>query len=74
MNAKYYLVEYAYPTSTTAKKFGHERTGCYTVVLCPDTSWNGWENVAGFAKREDAEDYADELGLPQHPIKNKATV
>lgn len=64
----YYIIEYAYPTSTTATKHGHGKTGCYTVELCPDTTFNGWKTDRAFATKEEARTHAATLNLPPHPL------
>ena len=64
----YYIIEYAYPTSTTANKFGYGKTGCYTVELCPDTSFQNWKTDRAFATKEEARAYAELLDLPAHPL------
>jgi hypothetical protein len=51
-------VEYSYPTSDNAKRFGFYQTGCYTVEIKTLTRSKA---VAGFAKIEEAKAYAEKL-------------
>lgn len=67
MEAK--LIEYAYPTSTTAQKSGHYMDGCWFVSLYKDQ--NSHEKVRvlkyfdGNARgKEQAERFADSLPNP----------
>jgi hypothetical protein len=59
-------IDYAYPTSTSAKKFGFYNTGCYVVQL-----WDGIKPpkaLAGFGTKHDAVKFAETLPNEYHPI------
>ena len=71
---KYTLVEYAYPTSKTATKFGFGKIGCYTVITCPNETFDGWKDVAAYATKKEAEQHAETLDLPLHPCVKQATI
>lgn len=60
MNAK--LIEYAYPTSTTAKKAGYYNTGCWFVSLYETmTSIKRVKILQFFPNKKDAEQFAASL-------------
>ena len=65
------LVEYAYPSSKTAARYGFSATGCYTVVLCPDSGFDNWRNVSAHSTRAEALQYAETLDLPTHPAQGQ---
>lgn len=73
MNSK--LIEYAYPSSTTATKEGYGKTGCWFVGLYrEETSCLRIKVLKSFAAKEDAEKYAESLPLPynfMHKYHNK---
>lgn len=55
------LVEYAYPSSTTATKYGFADKGCWFVSLYEATSWER-KILQAFATKAEAYAYAE--GLP----------
>ncbi len=62
MENKTKLIEYAYPTSTTANKAGMGKTGCWFVALYKSiTAIDRAEILQYFAKKEDAINYAESL-------------
>jgi len=55
------FVDWAYPTSPDAVRFGFGKAGCYVVTQ----RTNGVDkSVAGFASRDDADKWADWLTKP----------
>ena len=59
-----FLVEYAYASSTIAKRLGHGSTGCYFVSALVDGDVNRPRRVAspqGFSVKADAQSLADNL-------------
>ncbi len=65
MQAK--LIEYAYPSSTTATKAGYGKTGCWFVALYASvTSWNKVKTLGYFAQQHEAKTYADNLPNEYH--------
>lgn len=65
MNAK--LIEYAYPSSTTATKHGFGKTGCWFIGIYKDA--NSWEKLEqkGFTNnKQQAINAFDVLANPAH--------
>lgn len=61
---RYKVVEFSYPTSPNAKRFGFYHNGCWTVeVECGI----GREIIQGFETQQAAIDYANELVLDWYP-------
>ncbi|GGA92642.1 hypothetical protein [Puia dinghuensis] len=60
------LVEYAYPTSTTAKKAGFGKTGCWFVALYKEDTFSRRSILDYFLEKEAATAYADSLPNPYH--------
>lgn len=62
-------VEYAYPTSTNAGRFGFSRKGCYVVE---QHYWplrdEAFKPLAGFATRAEAVAHAQAMTLPWSPM------
>jgi hypothetical protein len=56
------MVSYSYPTSTNAKKFGHYKTGCYTISLHEGV--NVPKHIAAFSTKEEAIKEAEKLSHP----------
>lgn len=52
-------VDYAYPTSPSASKFGFGKTGCYCVELSKDQQPP--KAIAGYATRQEALAHAKRL-------------
>ncbi len=59
-------VGWSYPTSSNAKKFGFQKTGCWTVSreYSHDTKSIPPDALAGFASREEALAAARKMELP----------
>ena len=63
MKAK--LIEYAYPTSTTATKNGYGKTGCWFVCLMEsENSCKKVETLKYFLNKSQALEYANTLPNP----------
>jgi hypothetical protein len=64
MNAK--LIEYAYPSSTTAKNAGFPETGCWFVrlYLNEDSCFPSSKPLAYFENKQDAINYAESIPNP----------
>lgn len=63
MKAK--IIEYAYPTSTTATNAGYGKQGCWYVKTYDSLDTLHKEKpLAFFTKKEDAVNYADSLPNP----------
>jgi hypothetical protein len=61
------LINYAYPTSETAVKSGHGKTGCYYISTHEtETSWKELERSKPFQHKKDAIAHADTILLPYH--------
>jgi hypothetical protein len=60
------LVEYAYPTSTTATKAGYGKTGCWFVALYKCDGHKRIKILEYFTDKEAATIYADLLPNPYH--------
>lgn len=60
------LIEYAYPSSTTATKAGMGKTGCWFVSLYEsENSMTGRTQIlAYFLNKSQAEEYANKLPHP----------
>jgi hypothetical protein len=59
------LIEYAYPTSTTAVKNGYGKTGCWFVSLYKsETAIDRVKTLQYFATKQQAEQFADTLPNP----------
>lgn len=59
------LIEYAYPTSTTASKAGMYKTGCWFVTLYKnENSMTRVKTLKYFSEKQDAETFADSLPNP----------
>lgn len=59
-------VEFSYPTSPNAVKFGFGKVGCWTVETAEDS--NPPKAVKGFSLRDDALAYAESLEFSWSPI------
>jgi hypothetical protein len=53
------MVDYSYPTSPNAQKFGFNQSGCYTVTIIFGIRTP--KSLAGFATKEEAIKYAETL-------------
>lgn len=63
MQAK--LIEYAYPTSDTAREAGMYETGCWTVTVYSSVnSCNRVKELTHLLKKQEAIAYAEALPLP----------
>lgn len=61
------LIEYAYPTSTTAIRAGFGKTGCYFVSLYDsDRALFRTTVLKFFVNKQDAEQFANSLPNPFH--------
>jgi len=61
------LIEYAYPSSTTATKAGYGKTGCWFVALYEsDTSSKEVEKLKFFTKKQEAITFSESLPNPYH--------
>lgn len=60
----YKLVEFSYPSSPNAAKFGFAKTGCYTLHTASPTA--GHKTVAGFATLREAKLAGSDVALPWH--------
>lgn len=67
-NPTHKTVEYAYPTSTNAKKAGFHDEGCWCFHLLDSAREYQGKLIAGYAKREDAITRAEQSSLPWSPI------
>lgn len=63
-SARVVVVDYAYPTSDHAERYGFYHEGCYVVKI-------GCFAVAGFPTLPEARQHAEQLGLPLHPAMNE---
>lgn len=61
----YKLVEWSYPTSDNAKRFGFYKTGCYTLHIANNAfvPFDGHKTVAGFKTIAEAK----AMGNTQYP-------
>lgn len=60
-------VDFAYPTSTVAGRFGYSDTGCYVVgVKASDEAKQRYK--AAFATKKKAIEYGNTLAIPWHPL------
>lgn len=55
------LIEYAYPTSTTAKQAGYYKTGCWFVSLYKEQTINRDKILQFFPTKDEAIKYADTI-------------
>jgi hypothetical protein len=63
MKAK--LIEYAYPSSTTATKNGYGKTGCWFVSLyASENETIKCKRLKYFANKQEAINYAESLPYP----------
>ena len=62
---------WSYPTSINAKRYGFYNTGCWTVELIDSRGYNLPKSVKGFAKLNDAKEYADTLQENYVPSFNR---
>lgn len=69
-NARKYVV-YAYPTSTTATKYGRDKQGCWVVNVYEDYATGLPVNVAAFATKDEAFAYAVTLSIPWWALPRK---
>lgn len=61
-------VEYSYPTSTNAKKFGFYNDGCYTVELYDSLYISTPKALTAFKTKEEAVAFAETLPNEWHPL------
>jgi hypothetical protein len=54
-------IEWSYPTSTNANKFGFANDGCYTVEMVDSFGNNLPKAIKGFATLDEAINYANTL-------------
>lgn len=54
-------IEYSYPTSTNAKKFGFYNDGCYTVELHDAVRQSTPKAIKGFKTKAEAAIFAETL-------------
>jgi hypothetical protein len=66
MKKIYKMVDYAQPSSPSAKKFGFNTTGCHVVQLMNNSKPP--KDIKGFATLEEAVDHADTLENEYHPL------
>lgn len=58
-------VEYSYPSSTNAKRFGYDKTGCYTVSTINE-NYTKQKQLAAFATKAQAVTEAEKLPYEWH--------
>jgi hypothetical protein len=70
MASKLKTVEYSYPSSSNAAKFGFSNSGCYTVETIGEHygSHSIPKPVAAFATKDEAVKYAETLPYEWHPL------
>ncbi len=64
------LVDYSYPTSTNATKYGFGKTGCYTVSVAKGSAPG--KAVKAFADKASALAFAETLPMPFHRFQSLA--
>ncbi len=64
MKAQTKLVDYSYPTSPNAKKFGFVKIGCYTVSIATGNAVA--KEQKAFATKAEAMTFAETLPMPFH--------
>lgn len=66
------LVEYAYPSSTTATKAGYGNTGCWFVAIYPsvEATIGAIHDGNYFLTKEEATKHADSLPYQYNSMKN----
>jgi len=64
----YKLVEWSYPTSSNAKQFGFEKSGCYTLHTANNefVPFDGHKTVGGFATLAEANQAGESFPLQWH--------
>ena len=66
-------IEWSYPTSSNAKQFGFEQSGCFTLHTAnmEFVPFDGHKTVAGFATLAEAKQAGEPLPFPWHPAMSE---
>lgn len=69
----YKLVEWSFPTSTNAKRFGFEKQGCFTlhVANAEFVPFDGHKTVSGHATLAEAKQAGLAFPFPWHQAMNE---
>ena len=67
---KFKAIEFAYPSSTNAKKYGFENVGCYIVDTIDGKTIP--QVLGAFATVAEAEKFAEGIDLPFHRFSLRA--
>ncbi len=64
----YKIVEYSYPSSPNACRFGFSKVGCFTLLTADET--NGHKTQVAFATLTEAKSAGEAYKHPWHPEMN----
>lgn len=69
----YKLVEWSYPSSDNAKRFGFAKTGCYTLHTANGelVPFDGHKTVSGHATLAEAKKAGEAFPYPWHPAMSE---